>query len=244
MLVIAHRGASAAAPENTPEAFELADRLGADGVELDVRLVESFGTAARSAPGAAARLVAVHDRLPDDPEVIEGLPELDAVLDASGDRMLINVEIKNEGASAGAASSMRVVDATVEALRARGDRRRDRWLISSFSAVTIDRVRRIAPEFRTALLVEGIGDRAIDSAVRAGHVAIHPDVESLSPDVVERAHDVGLFVMPWTCNDGDRIVELASMGVDAVCTDVPDVALSSLGRTASPPPPAPRWPSR
>ena len=37
VAVIAHRGASAAAPENTVEAFRLARRLGADWVELDVR---------------------------------------------------------------------------------------------------------------------------------------------------------------------------------------------------------------
>ena len=37
MLVIGHRGASQAAPENTPEAFRRAREMGADGVELDVR---------------------------------------------------------------------------------------------------------------------------------------------------------------------------------------------------------------
>ena len=48
-LVLAHRGASRAAAENTPEAFRLALALGADGVELDVR---------RAADGA---LVVHHD---------------------------------------------------------------------------------------------------------------------------------------------------------------------------------------
>ena len=37
-LVIAHRGASGYAPENTLEAFELATTLGADGIELDIHL--------------------------------------------------------------------------------------------------------------------------------------------------------------------------------------------------------------
>ena len=53
MLVLAHRGASRDAPENTPDAFRLADRQGADGVELDVRL-HPVGSAAR-APRPAPR---------------------------------------------------------------------------------------------------------------------------------------------------------------------------------------------
>jgi glycerophosphoryl diester phosphodiesterase len=67
MLVIAHRGASAAAPENTPDAFRLADRMGADGVELDVR---------RTPDG---RLLVAHDPLPDDVADVDamGLATLD-----------------------------------------------------------------------------------------------------------------------------------------------------------------------
>ena len=52
MLVLAHRGASRDAPENTPDAFRLADRQGADGVELDVRLHRS------------GQLLVRHDPLP------------------------------------------------------------------------------------------------------------------------------------------------------------------------------------
>ena len=43
-------------------------------------------------------------------------------------------------------------------------------------------------------------------------------------------HRGGLAVNTWTCNDPVRLVELAGLGVDGVCTDVPDVALSALGR--------------
>ena len=49
-LVIAHRGASAFAPENTMAAFRLAKDLGADGIELDVML------------SADEKLVVIHDQ--------------------------------------------------------------------------------------------------------------------------------------------------------------------------------------
>ena len=236
MLVIAHRGASAAAPENTPEAFELADRLGADGVELDVRW---WAPTARP-----PRLVVAHDPLPDDPEHVDSLPDLHDVLDACGSRMLVNVEIKNGDASGPIDPSMAAVGATVQALRDRAADRGDRWLISSFSPETVGHLRRTAPEFPTALLVEGLDVATIDSAARAGHQAIHPDVEASSSELVRHGHDLGLMVTAWTCNDADRIVELAAWGVDAVCTDVPDVALSSLGRTGAAQQPDPRWPWR
>jgi glycerophosphoryl diester phosphodiesterase len=52
---------------------------------------------------------------------------------------------------------------------------------------------------------------------------------------VSRCHDAGLAVHAWTCNDAERLVELAADGVDGVCTDVPDVALAALGRPAGRP---------
>ena len=60
---------------------------------------------------------------------------------------------------------------------------------------------------------------------------------------VQRAgSDAGLAVTGWTCNDPERLVELAALGVDGVCTDVPDVALHALARTGAAR--TPRWPLR
>jgi len=89
--IIAHRGASARFRENTVEAFLAAARLGADGVELDVR---------RSADGA---LVVHHDALlpggdPISNVAVANLPEyvplLDTALEACAD-LFVNVEVKS-----------------------------------------------------------------------------------------------------------------------------------------------------
>jgi glycerophosphoryl diester phosphodiesterase len=217
MLVLAHRGASRDAPENTPPAFRLADQQGADGVELDVRLDRS------------GRLFVRHDPLPAVDDAAPP-PTLDDVLDACGDRMLVNVEIKNLASDGGFDPTMSIVERTVETLRHRGERWSDRWLISSFSWATIQACRRLAPEIPTAWLCITIDAPGIDRVVAAGHAAVHPWERTLDAATVERCHDAGLRVNTWTCNDPERLTELAAFGVDAVCTDVPAIALAALSR--------------
>jgi len=228
VLVIGHRGASAIERENTPAAFEAADRLGADGVELDVRLAVT--------PNRGPRLVVFHDPLPDVTTAdgaasVDALPGFDEVLDACGDRMLVNVEIKNSAEEGGFDPTMAVVGPTIEAMRRRGRESLDRWMISSFSLPTIDHCRVVAPEYPTAHLVWAVDEIDVASARSRGHVAVHPWETPLVAEQVDMVHDSGLAVNVWTPNDRNRIRELRDMGVDGVCTDVPDVALEALGRS-------------
>jgi glycerophosphoryl diester phosphodiesterase len=155
MLVLGHRGASVGAPENTPEAFALADRMGADGVELDVR---------RALDG---RLLVAHDPLPDSPTDVDALSlcTLAEALDACGDRMLVNVEIKNWKEDAGYDPSMSMVAPIIDELRRRGPRARHRWLISSFSWSTVAGVPRTFPGSRNGLSDVRCGRSGDDRAV-------------------------------------------------------------------------------
>jgi glycerophosphoryl diester phosphodiesterase len=81
-LVVAHRGASTVAPENTLEAFEKAIELGADMIELDVR---------RSGDGA---LVVSHDPVD---ATTRPLPRLEEVVDLCAGRIALDVELKEPG---------------------------------------------------------------------------------------------------------------------------------------------------
>ena len=224
MLVLGHRGASVDAPENSPEAFALADRMGADGVELDVRCAGD------------GRLLVAHDPLPDSLDEVDalGLPSLSDVLDACGDRMLVNVEIKNWKTDAGYDPTMSMVVPVLDELRRRGARARHRWLISSFSWSTVAACRDHDPDIATACLTSGAVDApTIERLAAAGHSALHPWEPQVDEEFVACCHRSGLAVNTWTCNDPVRLVELAALGVDGVCTDVPDVALSALGRTGA-----------
>lgn len=232
MLVLAHRGASASAPENTPQAFELADRLGADGVELDVR---------RALDG---RLLVAHDPLPDSLDEIDalGLATLAEVLDACGDRMLVNVEIKNSSGDAGYDPTMSMIAPVIEELRRRGTRALQRWLISSFSWTTVTACRELAPDIATGCLTFApVDDATIGRLAAAGHSALHPQEAQVDEALVELCHSNAMAVNTWTCNDPGRLVALAELGVDGVCTDVPDRALSALGRHGDPV--AASWPT-
>ena len=219
--MIAHRGASKAARENTVEAFRLARELGADAVELDVR---------RTTDGV---LVVHHDyRLPDGRvigdttyiDLPEHVPTLAEALDAC-DGMWVNVEIKNDPDEADFDESESIADETVAHLLARDDDAR--WVISCFRVQTVDRCRALAPQIRTAwLCVEAPADVA-DVLVAKGHIALHPWVKTLTQSTVDACHAAGIEVNTWTCDDPARMAELIEWGVDGIVTNVPDVAVTA-----------------
>lgn len=225
-LVIGHRGASAAFPENTVAAFAGAVALGADGVELDVRL------------GADGSLVVHHDPIFADGRDVhaaacDDLPPdvclLAAAFEACGepgpDGFLVNVEIKADGPGGG----VPLVDPVVAAIEAWGGRA----LVSSFDHRTVDAVRAAAPHIDTAQLTFLL-DRPVDVTVewiaRRGHVAWHPHHASVDAAAVELAHTAGLAVNTWTVDDPARIAELAATGVDAIVTNDVAGARQALGR--------------
>ncbi len=210
--------------------------MGADGVELDVRIAPDGR--------GGSRLVIFHNPLPTSQAQLDALPSFDDVLDACGDRMLVNVEIKNSDDEGGHDPTMAVVAPTVLAMQRRGRSWVDRWLFSSFDLDTMDHARRVAPEIPTAFLVVHATDEAIAAAIAGGHMAIHPGAEPLTAERVAACHAAALVVNTWTCNDPDRLRELDGMGVDGVCTDVPDIARVALGRHLDPVGLSPSWERR
>jgi glycerophosphoryl diester phosphodiesterase len=87
----------------------------------------------------------------------------------------------------------------------------------------------------TALLTfAGDPVAALLTAAEHGHGALHPKVDQLAGSAAEyvagEAHARSMRLNVWTVNDPAEIRRLAGAGVDAICTDVPDVALSALGR--------------
>lgn len=221
--VIAHRGASRAAPENTVEAFRLARCLGADAVELDVR---------RLADGT---LAVHHDaHLPDGrplvaltaAELPTSVPHLGAALEAC-EGMWVNVEIKNAPGEPDFDPDRRLASAVVDLVAARGDE--NRVLVSSFDATTVDAVRAVsAGRVRTALLVVGCDLEVVRAAAGQGHAALHPFFAGLTAELVASARDAGLDVNPWTCDDPEWMLRLAAWGVTGICTNEPDLALRTF----------------
>ena len=224
-LVIAHRGASAAFPENTIEAFRGAAAHGADWVELDAR---------RTADGV---LVVHHDaHLPDGRAIVEllaadlpgAVPTLAAALDACAG-MGVNIEIKNLPIDPDHDPTMVVARGVVAEVQRRSVH--ERVLVSSFDLDTVDAVRAMDPAVPTAYLVLDPGaGTARDLAVERGHRALHPWNPMVDEALITGAHAVGLLVNTWTVDDPERIIELAAWGIDGIVTNVPDVARAALDR--------------
>jgi len=221
MQVIAHRGASKAEPENTIAAFERAHQLRADAVELDVRRTRDHVLVVHHDAVLPDGRVIVHTNFADLPSHV---PTLGAALDAC-QPMWVNVEIKNDPNEPDFDPSDHIADATLDELsrRSEGD---ERWLISSFRRETIDRCHELRPSIRTAWLTIAVAPETATDLAASGHSAVHPWFGIVSREMIDAFHDVGLQVNTWTCDDPERMRELIEWGIDGICTNVPDVAVT------------------
>jgi glycerophosphoryl diester phosphodiesterase len=143
--------------------------------------------------------------------------------------MGVNIEIKNNQPDPDVDVDEYVAEATVALLAERGGR--DEVLISSFNPATLARVRQGAPHLATALLVIEPEPDVVDVVSAAGHTALHPYDWFVDEDLVTRSHAAGVKVNVWTVDDADRMIELLTLGVDGLCTNVPAVARGLIPRT-------------
>jgi len=218
--VLAHRGVTSIAKENTLEAFLAAVASGADGVELDVR---------RSADGA---LVVLHDAVITDLGPICDLRvrELPSDVALLGEAMevleplVVNVEIKNDPDEPGFDPTGSLSHDVVALLDDRGDL--ERVVVSSFDLPTLDAVRQASATVATGWLLGYTADPGalVETAVDHDVGALHPWVLTVDAEGVAAAHAAGLEVATWTVNARHDLERMVRLGVDTVITD--DVALA------------------
>jgi glycerophosphoryl diester phosphodiesterase len=216
-LVVAHRGAWDEAPQNSLEAVRRAVALGCDAVEIDVR---------RTADG---RLVIVHDaRL--GWRTVHGLthrevqarmrpgqaPLLGDVLDAAAGRLLVDIELKEDGYVA------EVLTVIAQHLAP------DSYVVTSFLPGVLVKVKRHRPEVRTGLLLAPRGARQAGRRTReTGADFLLPHASLVRTGIVAWAADQGLASWVWTVNEERAMRALnADPRVAAVITDAPRRALA------------------
>jgi glycerophosphoryl diester phosphodiesterase len=227
LSVIAHRGASGTAPENTLAAFRRAQTIGAHMIELDVQLtrdgtpiVMHDWTLERTTDGRGkvkSRTLEEIRRLDAGrwfgaQYAREPVPTLREVLDAV--TLPVNVELKacgDDGLEA------RVL-ADVEAAGAMG-----RIVFSSFDMGSLARLRRLSVDATIGVLwTKRSLTPAFTVVERVDATALHLRKEAVSPAGVREAAARGLQVRVWTVNDPGESGSLLSMGVGAVFTDFPE----------------------
>lgn len=246
-LVIAHRGASGYAPENTLAAFRAAIALGADMIELDVHAT------------ADRRLAVIHDESIDrtcdgrgfvremtlaeiktfDAGVWWGpgfagerVPALEEVLALSGSRVRVNVEVKAPRGDVHPGSVERdVVAPLLAAVEATGTRHE--VLVSSFDPVVLRALRAAAPDLPLGVLTEARVEGAagfredhlapvLQVAAAVGAYSLHPYWRFCGRHVVRAAREAGLKVFPWTVNREADLRRVVGLGADGVITNHPD----------------------
>ncbi len=227
--VIAHRGASGYAPENTLAAFQRAVELGAGFIETDLHLTRD------------ARFVALHDDTLDRTTSGHGavqdfslaeLRELDAGLwfdrPFSGERIPTIEEVlafsqKHDvifylDAKYNPAWGMH--HALVGALR--DAQNTARTIVLSADPSVLESLRRLDPSVMTGLLfAEGEGN-AVKASLDAGARQLCPRAALVTRELVEQAHRSDLSVAAWTANEPEEMRSLIAAGVDGIMTDFPD----------------------
>ncbi len=232
-LVIAHRGSSAHAPENTLAAFQLAAEQGADAIELDVDLTRDRqaiimhdATLNRTTDGTGA----VHElTLAEIRRVDAGawksaafkgerVPLLDEVFATVGQRVLINVEVKSMSLRSNG------VEAQVAAL-VQQHNLFERVLISSFNPFALRRIKLSEPRLACALIYAPdlpVYLRQAWLAPLIPHLdARHPQHSQVNQSLVEQWHARGQRVNVWTVNDVATLRAMTRAGVDGIIGDDP-----------------------
>ena len=236
-LVLAHRGASAYAPENTLEAFSLAIDMKADGIETDVYLSKD------------GRIVILHDEKIERTSNGQGkvseytyeelrffdfgykfkkgrsdtkIATLDELYElVKPTDMVINIEIKSP--------DIAILEPMLETAKRYG--MTERVFYSSFDHLQLERLLKIAPDAPIGPLYQFNMVKPWLYAENMSAKAVHPNYRQilLDPDYIETCHKKGLRVNTWTVDDEEVAKRLAEMGCDSIMTNRPDVIRRALG---------------
>ena len=222
--VIAHRGASGYAPENSLSAIRLALSMGADFVEIDVR---------RTSDG---HLVVIHDSRVD--RVTNGsgyvsrlrfrrlrrfslpngehIPTLEEVLglfkrDFPNSRSKLRIHVKSPGYEDGVLDAI-LSSGLVDKVRIVGRRP----IVRNFAAI----MRQMGCSIELGLTGRF---QPLGVAEELGVVEVSPEISLLTRTYVKRAHELGIEVFTWPVNNAWTLARARELGVDGIITDYPDI---------------------
>lgn len=230
--IIAHRGSSSFAPENTISAFNLAIHQHAHAIEFDVMLsadknpvVIHDHTVDRTTNGNGA----VRDMYLADLQALdagsffdvqfkdEKIPTLEEVLIQIGGKIFINIELKNLVAPFDPLPSI-----TANLVKEYG--LEDDVIFSSFNPLALFKIKKSLPKSDTALLIwGGLYGRIIQHPLIKiiPHKAVHLNYEIINTKLIDMLHRSERRVLVYTVDDVNEMKKLYAMGVDGIFTNDP-----------------------
>ena len=238
-LFIAHRGASAEAPENTLAAFRRALAVGVDGIELDVQVTRD-GVPIVFHDATLVRLIGRRGRIAQfirselDEFLVHGeaIPTLAEVLALTRDRCVVEVELKRGTP----------VAPIVEVIRQ--TRAENAVILASFEQKLVAEARLRAPQLPRMLIHEDGGGGRSTARARAGRLAsvlaalgaagVSLDHRAIpSAEFITSLQCRGFCVWCWTVNQPRAMLRLARWGVDAILSNDPALLRSTLSAPAA-----------
>ncbi|SDE06712.1 glycerophosphoryl diester phosphodiesterase [Bhargavaea beijingensis] len=256
-LTIAHRGASAYRPEHTLPAYILADEMGADYIELDLRMTKDgrlavihdnelqriTGTTGKVSDMLMDELKTVsagtvfNDRNPDLAKLSYEqltIPELRDVLMQFGTSVNYYIELKSSLKDSGIEESVIAELERYGITENQGQHDVPPVILQSFSEESLMRIHEIRPEIPLIQLYSfkenadlSPSELELLSSYASG---IGIPADSAHAGFIEKIKRWGLDVHVFTVNEEKSIRKLIDMGVDGIFTDRPDVVREIIGR--------------
>lgn len=225
MQIIAHRGASGLAPENTLKAIRLALALGAKAIEIDVqradgelwvfhdrrleRCTNGCGVLTAQSRAYLAGLDAGEG---------ESIPTLWQVMEAIAGQAELHIELKGANTADEVAVLTRRAEAELGFTPAH-------WVVSSFHHPELARFAALRPGIRLGALTATIPLTLAAFAAELGAWSLNCDVDFVDEILVMDAHRRGLKVLVYTVDHPADQTDLAALGVDGIFTNRPDYFL-------------------
>lgn len=233
--IFGHRGAAGTHPENTLISFQYAEKVGANGIELDVQMTKD-GT-----------IVIIHDEKVDRTTNGKGwvkdftykelrkldasykfkkkfgtceIPSLHELFEWTTNypNLLINIEFKN-----GMIPYHGMEEEVIK--MAENYRLQNRVLFSSFNHYSLVKCKKLAPHIETAaLFMEGLY-QPWEYAKQIGASAIHPYYPVAIPEIIAHSQTANIAVRPFTVNNEKKMAELIEQNCDGIITDYPEKAV-------------------
>lgn len=233
MLIIAHRGASGYAPENTIAAMNMAINQGCDGIELDVQLtkdevviVHHDWTFDRTTSGSGEVKDLTYEEIKSFDAGFwfskdfegEKVPTLEDVINTIPKDLFLNVELK-----ARSFDSRGLEKKVVEILEK--NRRIENTVVSSFNHECLKKVQDLNSDIKLGLLYEAHMLNPVEYFESTGLnlYSIHPCNYYLVEELANSIHKKNMKIYTWTVNDENTKVRLEKLGIEGIITNYPDL---------------------
>lgn len=234
-MIIAHRGASAYAPENTVASVKLGWEIGGDAVEVDVQfsldqnivVIHDDDTERTSGEKIVVREATLGQlktldfgRWKGEKYKGERIPTLSEIVALVPRGKKLFVEIKSD------LSLVPILEREFK-----DNPKLDHLFFMAFDYETITAVKKLFPQNKAYWLCSDLPENpqaVLEKVKHAGLDGLDVDYSLITRKLMSMANELDLEILCWTVNDPKKARELSTLGVSGITTDIPDQILTAV----------------